>query len=85
MREPHGASTPPTDWNEIKKNKQSRDKRLLKKNGISFKVHICNSLYNALKEMFISGGYYKLILLSKDAHRTVHYRYRLFHSVAMSV
>ena len=52
------------------KNAQSRDKRQLNKNSISFKMDNCNSLYNALKEIFISGSYYKLTLLSKDAQRT---------------
>ena len=59
-------------------NTQSRNKRLPNENGIFFKIYKSNSLYNELKEMFISGGYYTLILLSKDAHHTVHYWYRLF-------
>ena len=49
------------------------------------KTYNYNSLYNELKEMFVSGGYYTSILISKDAHRTVRYRSRLFWNVAMSV
>ena len=57
-------------------NTQSRDKKQLNENRISFKMHNCKNLYNVLKKMFISGGFRTLlsILLSKHAHRTVHYR-----------
>ena len=56
---------------------QSRDKRRPNENSIFFKMYKSNSLYNDLNEMFISGGCYTSILLSKDAHHTVHFRYRL--------
>ena len=59
-------------------NTKSKDKRRSNENSIFFKMYKSNSLYNELKEMFISRDYFTSILLSKDAHHTVHYWYRLF-------
>ena len=52
-------------------NTQSRDKRQPNENSIFFKMYKSNSLYNEQNKMFLSGGYYTSILLSKDAHHTV--------------
>ena len=59
-------------------NTKSRDKRQPNENSIFFKMYKSNSLYNELKEMFVSRDYFTSILLSKDAHHTVYYWYRLF-------